>query len=262
MAVGRYEGSVQSGLLLLCDHASNYIPEEFGNLGLPEQQLQRHIAYDIGVAEVTRAIARELQAPALFGEFSRLLIDANRGYDDPTLVMRLSDGAMVPGNRYIDATGRKARMARFWQPYHDAIEAGIARFLSAGITPIILSLHSFTPVWKTFVRPWQVGILWDQDPRLPKLLIEGFAAQGDLTVGDNQPYDGALKNDTLYFHATRRGLAHGLIEYRQDLIGGSKGQAEWVERTLKVLRPLLGRPELHERQYWGSRTGPVDERRD
>ncbi len=255
--VRRVDGDVKSGILLLCDHASNWIDPEFGALGLPPEQLERHIAYDIGAKAVTDLLAKQLGAPALYGMFSRLLIDPNRGADDPTLIMRISDGAMIPGNRHIGAVEREDRLNRFWRPYHRAIEAEIARFSAAGIVPMILSIHSFTPLWRGVKRPWDIGILWDRDPRLAQALIEGYRAQGDLIVGDNEPYDGALKNDTLYWHATRRGLAHVLIEYRQDLIAQPQGQAEWASRTLDVLEPLRGREEFSRLEHFGSRAGAV-----
>ncbi len=161
-------------------------------LGLPPEQLERHIAYDIGIEWLTRAMARRLGAPAILSRFSRLLIDPNRGPDDPTLVMRVADGALVPGNARIEAAEVEARKARFHAPYHGAIAAVLDAMLARGVAPVIVSLHSFTPVMKGVARPWQVGVLWDADPRLPDPLMRLLAAEGDLVVGDNEPYDGAL----------------------------------------------------------------------
>ncbi len=253
----RIAGAAESGLILLCDHASNDLPAEYGDLGLPRAELERHIGYDIGAAGVTRALAAQLGCPAVLTRFSRLLIDPNRGEDDPTLVMRLSDGAVVPGNRQVDDAEIARRIARFHRPYHRAIEAEIERMLGAGVVPALLSIHSFTPVWRGVPRPWHAALLWDLDPRFARPLIEALAAPGDLVVGDNEPYDGALRNDCLYRHGTARGLPHALIEIRQDLIAEPAGQIGWADRLAGVLPALLAEPELHRVSAFGSRTGPV-----
>jgi predicted N-formylglutamate amidohydrolase len=248
------EGSVRSGVILLCDHASNAVPPDLGDLGVPPDQFQRHIAYDIGAATVTRGLARRLDAPALLTTFSRLVIDPNRGRDDPTLVMRLSDGAVVPGNRRIDAAEVARRIARFYDPYDAAIDAAVARAMAEGVTPAVVSVHSFTPSWRGRPRPWHVGLLWDVDRRMARPLIEGLEAEGDLIVGDNEPYDGALAGDTLDRHATRRGLANALIEIRQDLIADEAGAEEWAERFARLLRPLLADPSLRAIEHHPTRT--------
>ena len=171
----------------------------------------------------SRVLAAELGAPALLANFSRLLIDSNRGPDDPTLVMRLSDGAIIPGNARVDAEEIARRKADWWEPYQAAISARIDAMIAGGAPPALVSIHSFTPAWKGVPRPWQVGVLWDRDPRLARPLLDALAREGDLVVGDNEPYDGALAGDTMHRHGTRRGLAHALIEVRQDLIAGGGG---------------------------------------
>ena len=249
-------GDEASGLLVIADHAMNLLPPAYGTLGLAAGEIERHIGYDIGVAEMTRAFARHAGAPALLARFSRLLIDANRGEDDPTLVMRLSDGAIVPGNARVDAVERARRIALYHRPYHDAIAATLDRLLAAGRPPVIVSLHSFTPVWSGAPRPWQVGVLWDNDPRLPLPLIARLRAVG-WQVGDNEPYDGALANDTLFRHGTARGFAHVLIEVRQDLIAEPAAAAAWGERLWAALADLVDRPEVRAVGQFGSRTGPI-----
>ena len=256
-AFERIDGSLESGLLIICDHASNALPAQYGSLGLPQAELERHIGYDIGAAAVTRALAGLLGCPAVLSCYSRLLIDPNRGEDDPTLVMRLSDGAVVPGNRTVDADEVEHRLETFHRPYHRAIGAEIDRALDAGIAPTILSMHSYTPVWRGVPRPWHAALLWDADERFTRPLIEALVAPGDLIVGDNEPYDGALRNDCLYRHGTARGLAHTLLEIRQDLIADIPGQLDWAQRLAGVLPAILERPELHQRRSYGSRTGPV-----
>ena len=245
-------GTLQSGLLILCDHASNRIPPEYGNLGLPRSELERHIAYDIGVAPLGRALAGRFAAPAILTCFSRLLIDPNRGEDDPTLIMRLSDGAVVPGNARIGEAERAARVERFYRPYHRAIASRVDDMLAAGSPPAILSIHSYTPVWKGARRPWHAGILWDRDPRFAVPVLEGLRAEAGLRIGDNEPYDGALANDTMYRHATKRGLAHILVEVRNDLIATPAGVLEWADRLEPIVRRTLENAELHEIRHYGS----------
>jgi predicted N-formylglutamate amidohydrolase len=249
------EGDVRTGLLILCDHAENTIPQPYANLGLRSEDLNRHIAYDLGAAPVAECLAELLGAPALLSRFSRLLIDPNRGLDDPTLIMQISDGLVVPGNAGLDEAAVAARVARYYAPYHQAIERAIDAGIAAGKPPAVVSVHSFTQAWKGVPRPWSVGVLWDKDPRLALPLLEGFRAIPGIVVGDNAPYTGQLKGDTLYRHGTRRGLAHALIEVRQDLILGPEGQAEWATRLAEVLRKVmrLGGP-LHAIEIHGSYT--------
>lgn len=251
--VQRLAGRLDSGLLLLCDHAANHLPPAYGTLGLTEADLLSHIAFDIGAAEITRRLAARLEAPALLTCFSRLLIDANRGADDPTLVMRLSDGRIIPGNAHIDRAEIETRRRLFWQPYRDAIGEMIAAMSAQGPLPAVISIHSFTPQWRGALRPWQIGILWDSDPRLVVPLVAALAAQG-LTVGDNEPYDGALQGDTLHDQVTRRGLAGVLIETRQDLVDTVEKAEAWADRLADVLAPLLARPEAHRIENLASRT--------
>ena len=232
-------GKAPTPLILLCDHASNAVPAEYGDLGIAPAQFARHIAYDIGARDLTLGLAARLNAPAVLSRFSRLLIDPNRGLDDPTLIMRISDGAAVPGNRSVDEAERQRRIARFHAPYHRAVADAIRATQGQGFTPLIVSIHSFTPVWRGWPRPWHVGILWDRDEAVATAMIRGFAAQGDLVVGDNEPYHGALEGDTLNTHGTVPGLPHALIEVRQDLIAAKTGVEDWVERVVRVIEPIM-----------------------
>jgi predicted N-formylglutamate amidohydrolase len=241
----RIDGDVKRGIILIADHARNALPARYGTLGLDPKQFSRHIAYDIGAEPVTTGLARRLGCPALLTVFSRLLIDPNRGIDDPTLIMRISDGAVVPGNALLDGTERACRIAQFHAPYHAAITREIDATLAQGVVPVLFSVHSFTPHWRGVPRPWHVGVLWDEDRRFSDPLIARFSATGDLVVGDNKPYSGALEGDTLNLHGTRRGLAHALIEIRQDLIAHQTGVDEWIDRLARVLEPILNEPQLH-----------------
>ncbi len=226
-------------MLLVCDHASNFVPPEYNGLGLPDAVFERHIAYDIGAASVTAELSRILNAPVVLAGFSRLLIDPNRGVDDPTLVMKLSDGAIIPGNRYADAASIAARVAQYYTPYHQAIADRITAARARGVAPAILSLHSFTPVFQAYTRPWHIGILWDRDGRIALPLLESLGADNSLCVGDNQPYSGELVGDCMYQHGTLNGLPHVLIELRQDLIVDKPGAVHWAELLAAHLRPIL-----------------------
>ena len=206
---------------------------------------------------MTRALAAELGAPAVLSTFSRLIIDPNRGLDDPTLVMRFSDGAIVPGNADADAPEIARRSARFWAPYRQEIAATVDAMLATGEPPAIVSIHSFTAVMRGAARPWKVGVLWDRDGRLPKPLIEALAAEPDLAtgeVGDNEPYDGALAGDTIDAIATSRGLANALIEIRQDLIADRSEAIAWAARLARLLRPILADRASRAPADFGSRT--------
>ena len=244
------------GVLFLCDHARPSLPACYGDLGLPASAFHRHIAYDIGAAHITRHLARIFDAPAILTTFSRLLIDPNRGEDDPTLVMRLSDGAIIPGNRDADATEIARRVENYWRPYRIAVSAQIDAMLATGKVPAILSIHSMTHAWKGIARPWQVAVLWDSDPRLPLPFMARMALGPGLTIGDNEPYDGALEGDTMDEHTTKRGLASLLIEVRQDLIGTPAQAEQWAERLAGPLCEVLALPGVHEVQHFGSRTRP------
>jgi predicted N-formylglutamate amidohydrolase len=249
-------GALDRGALIICDHASNAIPPGYGTLGLPREALERHIAYDIGAADVTRALARMLSAPAVLSTFSRLIIDPNRGLDDPTLVMRYSDGAIVPGNAYIDATEIARRSTRLWAPYRREVATTVDAMVATGEPPALISIHSFTPVMRSLARPWKIGVLWDRDDRIPKPLIEAMLAEPDLRadeVGDNEPYDGALAGDTIDEIATARGLANALIEIRQDLIAEGRNAIAWAERIARALRPIIADRRSREPADLGSR---------
>jgi predicted N-formylglutamate amidohydrolase len=254
-----------SPLLFLCDHASAALPEAYGRLGLDPALFQTHIAYDIGAAFVTRALAARFGAAAVLGRWSRLLIDLNRGADDPTLVMKLSDGSLIPGNREAGPEEVARRIRDLHEPYHQAITSELDRieaFLpcardsaQAGEVAVagsrasegrrgknraaIISMHSFTPTWKGKARPWEVGVLWDTDRRLAGPLMARLS-QHAFAWGDNEPYSGALENDCLNRHGTRRGLPHVLVEVRQDLIGEERTANAFAERLFFVLEAALG----------------------
>jgi predicted N-formylglutamate amidohydrolase len=237
-------GRTGAGLVLICDHACNALPDGYGTLGLHPDQLRRHIAYDIGAAEVTRRVAAALHAPAVLSRHSRLLIDPNRGLDDPTLVMRLSDGALIPGNRNVDEAERERRIALYYRPYHDAIARMIDACIRAGTRPALLAIHSFTESWKGVPRPWHASVLWDVDVRLAKPLLDALWKEGDLIIGENAPYAGQYEGDTLWQHGTQRGLAHAIVELRQDLVRDEAGQRQWANRLARHVTSILATPDI------------------
>lgn len=228
--------------LILGDHASNHVPSwcAGGNLGVSAGDMARHIGYDVGVEGVVRRLSALMQAPAVMSRFSRLVIDPNRGPDDPTLVMKLYDGSIIPANRHADAAEIARRRALAHEPYHDAITAQIDAMLLRGIVPHIISIHSFTPQLRTRPpRPWHVGMLWDGDDRLARPLIDKLSAEPDLVVGDNEPYSGQIPGDCMHRHGNSRGLPHVLIEIRNDLIVQSRDQAAWAARLARVLDDII-----------------------
>ncbi len=233
-------GSIASGVIVLCDHASNQIPPEYDDLGLPKGELARHIAWDIGAQGIARALAKRLEAPAIISRFSRLLIDPNRGQDDPTLVMRISDGAVIPGNAHVDKAEIARRKARFYEPYDDAISATIGRFRACGIHPALVSIHSFTPVWRGLKRPWHAAVLYDpRDAGFSRHVLDALARDSELIIGGNEPYKGGLSGDTMDRQGFARGLRHVLLEVRQDLIFHQKGQEDWARRIERAIRAAL-----------------------
>lgn len=237
-------GDRTRGILLVCDHARNALPQMYGNLGLPASEFERHIAYDIGVEAVVNGLSAKLGVPAVLSCFSRLLIDPNRGVNDPTLIMQLSDGAVVPGNRDIDEHERKFRLSRFYERYHGAIEAEIDAAIADGAPPVLVSVHSFTPAWKGVARPWHAGLLWENDRRCTDLFIQALSGDPNLVVGDNVPYAGGLEGDTMNTHAVKRGLPHTLLEIRQDLISSDEGVSQWIDRLAGAIDQMIASDQI------------------
>jgi len=228
------EAETDTPFLLTCDHASNWVPLSVagGDLGLPPDEMARHIAYDIGAAGVTRHLAKLLGAPALLSTFSRLVVDPNRGLDDPTLIMPLYDGTIIPGNRDLSVLDRSQRIERFYSPYDRAV----ADLADKRDDTIIVAIHSFTPRLNGRApRPWHIGVLHAWDQRFSRPLLDRLEAEPDLVIGENEPYAGHLPGDAVDRHGLRPGRPNALIEIRQDLIETPEGQEEWARR----LAPLL-----------------------
>lgn len=225
-----------SPFLLVCDHAGNRIPERLGTLGVSESERQRHIAWDIGAAGVVRGVAERLGAFAILQTYSRLVIDCNRAPGVESSIVTVSENTEVPGNVDLAPEDREQRVAEIFRPYHDAVAAELDRRQSLGIPTVLVAIHSFTPVYRGVGRPWHAGLLYNRDDRLSRPLMALLRAEGDLVVGDNQPYAVSDETDyTIPVHGERRGLPHGEIEIRQDLIGDAAGQEIWAERLARLL---------------------------
>ncbi len=228
---------------VLCDHASNVVPDfvNGGCLGVAAADMARHIAYDPGAEGVSRALAAALDGPAVLSRFSRLVIDPNRGEGDPTLIMQLYDGTIIPGNRGISDLDADERMRRCHRPYHEAV----SRLAAGRAAPVLVSVHSYTPQLRGRPpRPWQIGVLYSTDTRLAHPLLARLRGEPGLSVGDNQPYSGHLPGDTIARHGIERGRPNVLIELRNDLIETEAQQSAWAARLAPILAETLAEAGL------------------
>jgi predicted N-formylglutamate amidohydrolase len=222
--------------VLFCDHASNCIPPELQDLGLPASELARHIAWDIGAAGVTEALSEIFDAPAILCNTSRLVIDCNRHLDAPDLIPEVSDGTVIPGNLHLSEAARAARIERWFHPYHDSVESVLLERQARGVPSIAVSIHSMTASLAGQPRPWQIALSSYTDRSLAEPLLAALRLPGDVVVGDNQPYDLDPAVDyTIPFHALRRGLPHLQVEFRQDEIPDAATQHRWAQRFAQAL---------------------------
>jgi predicted N-formylglutamate amidohydrolase len=231
--------------IVFCDHASNRIPAELDNLGLPASELDRHIAWDIGAAGVTAELSGIFDSPAILCGTSRLVIDCNRQLYARDLIPEVSDGTAVRGNRDLSEAARQLRIERFFDPYHAAVESVIADRESQGLTSIALSIHSMTACLAANVRPWQIALSSHKDRSLVEPMLEALrrpehCQSGDVSVGDNQPYDLDPAVDySTPFHAMRRNMPYLQVEFRQDEVADTEGQVRWARRFAAALTEVL-----------------------
>ena len=232
-------------LVLLCDHAGREVPRALGDMGVPRAEWDRHIAWDIGALAAAQHLAKRFGCALIESRYSRLVLDCNRRTDDPGLCPAVADGTPVPANQELTPAARARRVAELHAPYHDAIRSVLANMRASGHVPVVVSMHSCTPVFKGFARPWHIGVLWRSDPRLPVPLMAALRARGDIEIGDNQPYDARDGHGfTMREHCEETGYPHALIEIRQDLIDTHAGAAKWAAIFGDALEPLLARKEL------------------
>ncbi len=228
-----------SCIVLIADHAGQRVPAALGSLGLPQRELDRHIGWDIGIDGVTRRLADMLDAVAILQRYSRLVIDCNRPPGATGSIALVSDGIEIPGNAALSADAAAARTQEIFMPYHQRIAQELdAR--DAQQPPVLIAMHSFTPVFGGLTRSWHAGVLYQRDARLAHPLLAALREEPGLVVGDNQPY--AVSDATDYaipVHGERRGLLHVELEIRQDLIADERGQAEWAARLARLLPPIV-----------------------
>lgn len=232
--------------LVVCDHASNRIPAELGNLGVAPADLRKHIAWDIGAGDVARRLGELLGVSVVLASNSRLVVDCNRRLDDPTAFPAVSDGVPVSGNRKLTISDREERANAFYWPYHHAIRDEIRELEALAPAPAVIAVHSFTPSMEGAQRPWHIGALWDKDSRIAKPFMAALAPNPAIMVGDNEPYSGRHPADfTLDHHAEAEGLPHLGIEVRQDLIEDPAGVEEWSQVLAGALQGVLAQKGLY-----------------
>ncbi len=227
----RIAGRRNPNFLLLCDHAGNEVPPEWGTLGLAPARLEEHIAWDIGAGMVTRRLAELLGAPALLSRYSRLFIDCNRALSKEKLMPAESDGVAVPGNAGLEAAEKARRADIAYHPYHREM----TEILDSLIDPMVIAMHSCAPVFGGVSRPWHVGVLWSEDAASARRVIAALAADKSLCVGDNQPYSAfETPGYTVEEVIAPRNLRHVIIEIRQDLIADDAGVKAWAQRLAQL----------------------------
>jgi predicted N-formylglutamate amidohydrolase len=243
----------QGAYVFTCDHAANAVPARFGSLGLSPTDFSRHIAWDPGALPVAQLLSKALDAPLIQTNLSRLVLDCNRPLDAPDLIPPVSETTLVPGNADLSPAERKERIELCWRPFHDAVDAVIEARLARGQETRLVSVHSFTPLYKGIARPWHVGIIHDDDMRIATPLLRSLGAVAGVVSGDNEPYSPA---DRVYFtlerHARSRGLACAMIEIRNDEISAAAGQEKWAGLLGSILGaitiPADGRTSIDSRQ--------------
>ena len=226
----------RSPFLLTCDHYGRLIPRRLGALGLPAEELTRHIAWDIGIAGVAEALSKHLDAHLIAQRYSRLVIDCNRPPHAASSIPLISDATTIPGNEGLTREAAEARRQTIFDPYHRRIDEVIDDRLRDGLPTVLVSLHSFTPAYAGIPRPWHIGTLYHRDTVLPPLLLKLLRAEADLVVGDNEPYAVSDETDyTIPVHGEMRGLMNTGIEIRQDLISDQAGESAWADRLARIL---------------------------
>jgi predicted N-formylglutamate amidohydrolase len=229
-----------SPLVFLCDHAGRRLPRALGNLGVPAGELERHIAYDIGIWPAARQLAAAFDAPLVAQTYSRLVIDCNRPTHVAQSIPEFSELTEIPGNVALSAAQRQARIDALFRPYHDRIEALLDARAAQGLATVLIAMHSFTPVYMGVSRPWTLGLLYNNDARLAGPLLDLMSQDSAHHIGDKLPYAvDDLSDYSLPVHGERRGLLHVGFEIRQDLLGDARAQAGWAVWLETMLRRVI-----------------------
>ncbi len=231
--------SGDSAFLFTCDHYGRLVPRVLGDLGVAESELVRHIAWDIGIAGVAERLSKAMNAHLIAQRYSRLVIDCNRPPGVASSIPVISEATRIPGNEGLLREAAETRRREIFDPYHRRIDEIIDAREHGGRPTVLVALHSFTPVYAGIARPWHIGTLYHRDRTLPPLLLQHLRAEGDLVVGDNEPYAVSDTTDyTIPVHGEMRGLINTGIEIRQDLIGDQSGQQQWAERLARILKEI------------------------
>lgn len=235
--------------VIVCDHASNRVPKALGTMGLKKAELKKHIAWDPGTEDIGYYLSKKMDAALVLANYSRLVVDLNRGEDAPECMRAESDHIRIPANEGLTAAQKKQRIGEIFNPYHKVLGAQLKRHIDKGVAPLLLSLHSFTPEMDGFKRPWHIGVLWNKEEGIAKRLVESLRKNNpDLRIGDNEPYSLKAANvtkNTISTHAEARGLPYVIVEFRQDLVGTKAGARKWAEIFLQSLAPVIADPELY-----------------
>lgn len=235
--------------LIVCDHASNRIPVALGTLGLSKKDREKHIAWDPGTEVIGRYLSEQLDAPAYFATFSRIVVDVNRGANSPECMREVYDHIAVPGNTNLSRAEKKQRIDEIFNPYHKNLAAQVQRFLKKKRIPMIISVHSFTPEMDGYRRPWHIGILWNKEDDIALKLVDNLRAQNPtMIVGENEPYSLKAENlskNTIGTHAESKGLPYVIVEFRQDLVKTKRDALKWGKIFLDAMAPILADPDTY-----------------
>ena len=241
--------------LILCDHASLRVPKALKDLGLTKKDLQRHIGWDIGAEDISRALGKMLDMPVLLASYSRLVVDLNRAPEHSESVMDESDGVKIPANTALSKQARAQRLKEIFVPYQKQVGKQVDRFTSKKRVPLLIAVHSFTPTLGGKKRPWHIAVLWNKQEEIARTLISGIRkAHPGLLVGENEPYslkDGRFKGSTIDNHAEKRGLPYVFVEFRQDLVDTKEKAARWADIFTRALRAVLENPETFRPEKTG-----------
>jgi predicted N-formylglutamate amidohydrolase len=232
-------------ILITCEHAGQSVPESLNKLGMEDEDFNQHYAYDPGVKEASYLLSEMLDAPAILGHYSRKVVDLGRRKNE-TAFPTIGEGKIIHGNQNLSEEDKEARFKAIYDPYHDKIQELLDHhFLAKGVIPMVISVHSFTPVFHGQHRPWEISCLWVQDERLPRLIMDGLKAKG-YVVGDNEPYNMKIVRGTVIDrYADTRKLPNVMVEFRNDLVRKPEDVRKHVTALVETIKPAIGEDWMH-----------------